>query len=235
MATRLVVTVFGLIASCGGLIWLLYIFGARMGELAGWAGAIATVATVLFAVFEIVRSRQDVAAERELAETRLREQVAENRRQQRAAEQAAKELQRNSFREDRREWTAERLVELLEAWDEYHRASKPPSDDPNDNTADVRYDQWKLRGQAKARVRALISALPPGYAVLAARIVGVPRLQTREGDELIALVSDPANVSSLNGQAARLEIEWNLQDELKRAIAGSAVEHIQQWMEINER
>jgi hypothetical protein len=102
-------------------------------------------------------------------------------------------LVHKQINEEERRWKLDRLVELSEALDLFH-------------------SQRALQDgrEQRAKIRALVSALPGNYAILAGHHFGVPRANYPGDARQVLDVADV--VSTLGDDLARLEVEWNLQE-----------------------
>lgn len=172
-----------------GARWL----GAEFGTVADWVAAVGTIAAVGFAVTEIQRADRDGEEERAAADTRLERQLQHSRSLMET------ELRLRAEAEDRR-WLIDRLLELLHWWGRYE-----------DTPAFAMHGLLEVppHSEERARVRALVSALPSQYARIAALQIGADRLPPSP------LEAGPEQVMDIDGieviGPARLEIEWDLQ------------------------
>lgn len=166
--------------------------GAEFGTVADWVAAVGTIAAVGFAVTEIRRADRDGEQERLAADARLQRQLEHSRSLMET------ELRLRTEAEDRR-WLIDRLLELLHWWDRY---------------VEIPTVMYGIRevppySEERARVRALVSALPSQYARIAALRVGADRLP------YTPLEAGPEQVMDIDGieaiEPARLEMEWDLQ------------------------
>jgi len=175
-------------------------FGADLGNVASWASAVAGVAAVGFAASEVSRAEKRAEKER----------IAAGRRVSRERQHSDK-LARKQRSEARRQWTTDRLLELLEAWDLCAASVFPGV-------------SAEGRNAAVARARALISALPSHFATIAGKELGVPRTDSDHVTQVLE-VEDLTKTLGRWG-AGRLEIEWDLQSVQGTYRADSAFQYI---------
>lgn len=174
-----------LIGTVGIAVSLLAIFQPKGLDLGDLASWAAAIGTIAAVSVALTQARQT----RRLAD---RDRL-DAYRQLQETQVENRRLRREDQDERERAHMIQTLIELLEAWDMYQ-------DDTNDRAA-------------RARVRALISALPGWMARIAGIEVQVPRDPYDKGKfQPIHLMYWPPHREILKDHVARLEIEHNLKE-----------------------